>query len=274
MAKNNNSNMKDIIPIVMIAGMGVGGYFLYKYFKKDEEEKKGFIWLRSEITPPQATIGETITAVIIGKNNTEESHLCFIKLINQETGELLTPLQSAQVGAGLSKQFTFEFVMPDTTSLRFSVHFGRIIDGDEKIDDTQVYTIKEAEPGYPKEICRDPYCFTVYTQQQETQMKDFLGIEPEGAVDLDTYLINSAQWQRDDWKDYWIEMWTSLHRADIVEFVIEKYNEYSTSARIDNFTITSTLEIVSARIDNFTIKSTTEVPEIVSARIDNFTITT
>jgi len=216
---------KKALGIVLLAGAGIGGYFLWKYFKKDEK-KEGFVWLRSEITPPQATAGETINAIIVGKNNTETFHLCFVKLVNQETGELLAPLQSAQVGSGLSQQFTFEFIMPDTPSLRFNVHLGRIIDGVEKIDDTQVYTISEAEPGYPKEICRSPYCFIVNNQAEETQMNDFLGIDPPG-MDLDSYLAGSTQDQLDYWRDYWVVIWTDLHRSDIVEFVINKYNEYS-----------------------------------------------
>ncbi len=234
--KNNSTNFRDIIPIIMIGGVGIGGYFLWKYFKKDEV-KTGFIWLRSEITPPQATVDETINVVLVGKNNTEEDHLCFIKLINQETGELLIPLQSAQVGAGLSKQFTFEFTMPDTPSLRFNVHFGRIIDGEEIIDDTQVYTIKEPEPGYPKTISRTPYSFIVYTQQQEAYMNDFLGLDPPGP-DMDTYLANSTQVQRDVWKTDWVDVWTALHRSDIVNFVIEKHHQSSdVLAKIEQFTI-------------------------------------
>ena len=253
--KEDNGNLGKLMPIVILSGLGIGGYFIWKkYFKK--EEKVGFVWLRSEITPPSAMPGDTITVVVVGKNNTGESQLCFIKLVDQETGELLTPVQSDQVGAGLSKQFTFEFVMPDTLSLRFNVHFGRIINGREEVDDTQVYTIKQPEPGYPKEICRDPYCFNVYSQSQEVAMNDFLGISPEGA-DIDAYLTSSTQSQLDVWKNYWIEVWTGFHRTDMVEFVISRYDYHSgiVSARIDNFTITSTSEegVVSARIDNFTI---------------------
>ena len=219
-------NSGDLMRLVILAGLGLGGYFIWEKYFKEEEEKKGFIGLSYEFIPPTAAVGETITGTIIGKNKTEESYLCFIKLTNQATGELLAPLQSAQVGAGLSKQFIFEFEMPDTRSLRFNIHFGRIIEGKEKIDDTQVFTIDETEPGYPKDICRSPYCFIVYTQEQEIQMKEFLGLEPSGA-DMDTYLANSTQTQLDFWKGYWVEIWTNLHRSDIVEFVILKYNQYS-----------------------------------------------
>ena len=72
-------------------------------------------------------------------------------------------------------------------------------------------------------------------------MKEFLGIDPIG-MDLDSYLINSTPAQLDYWKNYWVEIWTILHRQDIVEFVISKYNQYTqvVSARIDSFTITAT----------------------------------
>jgi len=135
--KNNNTNSKDskIFPIILLAGAGIGGYFLYKYFKDKEEP-----------TPP----------------------------------------------------------------------------------------------GYPKQICRDPYCFMVNNQEQETQMKDFLGIYPIGE-DIDTYLSALTQIQLDEWKNYWVEMWNSLGRADMITFVNEMYEKYSgvgvVSARIDNFAI-------------------------------------
>ena len=131
--------------------------------------------------------------------------------------------------------------MPDKPSLRFNINFGRIIDDKEELDKTAIRTIS-SEEGYPIEICRDPYCFTVYTQKEELLMKDFLGLEPPGAQDMDSYLANLTPAQLDDWKNDWVSWWTEEHRQDIVEFVISKYNQYAgvISARIDNFTITAT----------------------------------
>ena len=100
---------------------------------------------------------------------------------------------------------------------------------------------EEPEPGYPKTISRGPYSFTVYNQQEEIQMKEFLGIDPPGK-DIDTYLSELAQEDLDYWKNYWINIWTGLERQDIVDFVIQMYNKYSgvgVSARIDSFTITA-----------------------------------
>ena len=231
----------DVMPIILLAGFGIGGYFIWKKFFKKEEELTGFQDLSIEF-PINVVVGETVNGTIVGKNYEDKSYLCFIKLVDQETGELLAPKQSAEVGAGLSKQFLFEFVMPDKPSIRFNIHFGRIIDGEEKIDKTAIRTIS-SEEGYPKEICRDPYCFMVNNQAEEIQMNEFLGIDPPG-MDLDSYLEGATRAQLDYWKDGdggvtfdgWFNIWTDLHRQDMVEFVIMKYNQYAkiVSADINN----------------------------------------
>ena len=99
--------------------------------------------------------------------------------------------------------------------------------------------LKEKE-GYPKSICRNPYCFDVYNEEEEKQVKEFLGIYPQGE-DIDTYLSKLAQADLDYWKNYWIDIWTNLGRSDIISFVNEMYEKYSgvgaVSARIDNFAI-------------------------------------
>jgi len=96
-----------------------------------------------------------------------------------------------------------------------------------------------SEAEYPKEICRDPYCFNVYNEAEDIQMNEFLGIDPPG-LDIDTYLSDLAQADLDYWKNYWVSIWTALMRNDIINFVNEKYNEYSTlgiSADITNFDV-------------------------------------
>ncbi len=241
MAKENNStNFKNIMPIIMLAGIGVGGYFIWKKFFKEEQEVRRGFWPIKFPSGMNKMVGELVSGIVIGKNFENESYLCFVKLVNQETGELIAPRQTAEVGAGLSRQFIFEFVMPDKPSIRLNVNCGRIIDGEEKIDKIEIWTISSQE-GYPIEICRDPYCFMVNNQAEEIQMNEFLGIDPVG-MNLDSYLASSTLDQLDVWKNYWVNIWTQLHRADIVEFVIMKYNEYAgiVSARIDQFTITAT----------------------------------
>ena len=234
--KKKNNYSTDLTPLITLGALGVGGYFIWKkFFKEEEEEKTGFQIISPQL-PTNAIVGETINAIIVGKNYENESHLCFIKLVDQETGELLAPRQEYNVGANLSQQFTFEFLMPNKLSLRLNMHAGRIINNEEKVDKTDVWTIS-SEEGYPKQICRDPYCFDVNNSIEETQMNEFLGIVPQG-MDLDSYLASSTQEQLDYWKNYWVDIWTQLHRTDIVDFVKNKYNEYADLARIISTTFT------------------------------------
>lgn len=236
--EKNNDKPINLMPIILLAGLGVGGYFIWKkFFKKEKAEPLSGFQDLSINFPINAVVGETINGIIVGKNYENESHSCFIKLVDQETGELLAPKQTIEVGAGLSQQFTFEFIMPDKPSLRFNIHFGRIIGGEDQIDKTAIRTIS-SEEGYPREICRDPYCFTVHDSTEEIHMNDFLGIDPPG-MDLDSYLAGSTPEQVEIWKNYWISVWTQLHRQDIVDFVMGKYGEYAgiAVARIDSFTI-------------------------------------
>jgi len=137
MAKTKSKD--DLMALILLGGAGVGGYFVYKYFKKDEG-KKGFIRVSSPL-PSEAEGGETINVTIFGKNTTSQSHLCFVKIVNQETTNLLAPRQTAQVNAGLSRQFDFSFEMP-FQDLRLEIQTGRIIDSQEIIDSKYPKTIK------------------------------------------------------------------------------------------------------------------------------------
>ena len=69
------------------------------------------------------------------------------------------------------------------------------------------------------------YCFTVNNLEEETQMNDFLGIFPEGP-EIDLYLSELNQEQLLEWKNYWIDMWNSLGRTDMIPFVNEMYDKY------------------------------------------------
>ena len=142
---------KGLSTILLLGGAGVAAYFIWKYFK-EEPAKEGFIRVSSPM-PNEATAGSTVSITVIGKNTTAESHLCFIQIIDQETTELLAPQQSAQVGAGLSKQFTFEFTMPNRL-LRLEIQTGRIINNEEIIDDKFPKTIA-LTPGVAGADIRD-----------------------------------------------------------------------------------------------------------------------
>jgi len=92
------------------------------------------------------------------------------------------------------------------------------------------YYLGQRKPptGYPKTISKGTYSFTANNQSEEIQLKDFLGIDPPG-VDIDTYLSGLTSTQLDQWKSYWISMWTSLNRGDLITFTNTKYNQYYTS---------------------------------------------
>ena len=103
------------------------------------------------------------------------------------------------------------------------------------------YFVFKEEEGYPKTISRGPYSFLVYNEEEEIQMKEFLGIDPPG-LDIDTYLSALTPADLDYWKNYWNDIWTGLGRNDMVLFVNQMYDKYSgveVSATISNFIITA-----------------------------------
>jgi len=86
---------------------------------------------------------------------------------------------------------------------------------------------KPPEPPeeYPREISRGDYKFLVYNMYEEKELKEFLGIDPEG-VDLDTYLIKLDSTGLEQWRDYWINIWEGLNRSDLTVFTVAKFEEY------------------------------------------------
>ncbi len=95
MAKAKNStNSKDskIFPIILLGGVGIGGYFLYKYFKekeeKPEEPEVGFN-ITNYTLPKSASPDSEITITIIAQNNLTEDIDGFCRIIDLDTqGEL------------------------------------------------------------------------------------------------------------------------------------------------------------------------------------------
>ena len=75
MVKDNSG---DLMRLAVVAGLGVGGYFIWKkYFKEEEEPLTGFQALSIEF-PTNAMVGKTINGIIIGKNYENESYLCSV----------------------------------------------------------------------------------------------------------------------------------------------------------------------------------------------------
>lgn len=84
---------------------------------------------------------------------------------------------------------------------------------------------KPLEPGYPKEIVRESYSFTARDIEEETQLKDFLGIKPAGE-DIDIWLGKKDLAGLEQWKDYWFDIFGSYGRADLLTFISNKFVEY------------------------------------------------
>ena len=81
------------------------------------------------------------------------------------------------------------------------------------------------EPEYPKEIERGNYSFGARNIIEETQLKEFLGIEPQGD-DMDTWLNRKDLAGLQQWKDYWFNIFGSYGRTDILTFIDSKFVEY------------------------------------------------
>lgn len=80
------------------------------------------------------------------------------------------------------------------------------------------------EPGYPKEIEREPYSFGARNMFEETQLKEFLGIYPPGD-DMDTWLSRKDSAGLQQWRDYWFDIFSPYGRVDLLTFIDHKFVE-------------------------------------------------
>jgi endonuclease YncB( thermonuclease family) len=78
---------------------------------------------------------------------------------------------------------------------------------------------------YPKLVGRGLRNYFVYNEQQERQVKDFLGIDPPG-VEIETYLSRLDLEGLRKWRDYWVKVFTDLGRNDIVWDVNSLYTQF------------------------------------------------
>jgi endonuclease YncB( thermonuclease family) len=78
---------------------------------------------------------------------------------------------------------------------------------------------------YPKLIGRGLRNYFVHNEEQERQVKDFLGIDPPG-VDIETYLSRLDLEGLRKWRDYWVKVFTNLGRHDIVWDVNYLYTQF------------------------------------------------
>jgi len=76
-------------------------------------------------------------------------------------------------------------------------------------------------------IKRGNYSFEAKTNEEEKQLKEFLGISPAGD-ELDTYLSKLNVDKLNEWWAYWAKIFKELRREDIRTFVNAKWMEYRT----------------------------------------------
>ena len=98
-------------------------------------------------------------------------------------------------------------------------------EGTLKAEFTPAEIVPPEVPSYPKDITRGPYTITVDDLEQETQAKEFLGIEPPGD-DLDTWLSKRDLAGLEEWKAYWTDIFSRIGMAFWIGFVNDKFQEY------------------------------------------------
>ena len=126
------NDFKKVMPVLLLVGVaGVGGYFLLKYLKKEEEEvvKLGFNYSKHEWTPMEPLIGEEVTLTVFAKNMTEEAD-CYWKIIDLNTNQTVLYGHDILLKAVL---ITFIYVITMPSELKLRVETGKIIGGVEEV---------------------------------------------------------------------------------------------------------------------------------------------
>jgi len=111
MAKNNKA-----LPIIILAGVGIAGYFLYKYLKEDKPEhpEEGFN-ITNYTIPKSASPNSEITITIIAQNNLTEDIDGFCRIIDSDNQQELF-YEHTIVGTTEEtriKTFNFTTIMPN-----------------------------------------------------------------------------------------------------------------------------------------------------------------
>ena len=139
--KKNSKESTDITPIIMLGALGVGGYFIYKYFKEkapDPSNPDGFniskLYYEQE--------GEMIDFPIVGKNfdiviiainkSKTETVNGYCDIINLDTDETIFS-ETITIEPITLKTFVHTMIMPEI-QLNVAIKTGRIIDS-EKVED-------------------------------------------------------------------------------------------------------------------------------------------
>lgn len=139
MEKEAKLKSRDILTLVLVGGIGVGVYFLWKYLKKEEHEdvKKGFNISKISWSPEEPIFGGEIKITVIGKNNTEQGD-CYCKIIDLNTEQEVFYDHAIVDKDGL-KGFIYTTIMP--SELRLRIETGKIIEGTDEIHSFMEITI-------------------------------------------------------------------------------------------------------------------------------------
>ncbi len=82
---------------------------------------------------------------------------------------------------------------------------------------------------YPFNVSRGAYSFTAFDANQESLLKDFLGLVPAGSKDLDSYLASLSKQGVLEWEDYWVTRWVTINKPNtpwLASFTINKGESY------------------------------------------------
>ena len=136
--KNKEKPGRDLLTLVLVAGAGIGAYFLWQYLKGPEDVKKGFNISKISWSPEEPIFGGEIKITVIGKNNTEQGD-CYCKIIDLNTQQQVF-YDYAIVDKDELKGFTYTTTMPSELKLR--IETGKIIEGEEELHSFIEITIK------------------------------------------------------------------------------------------------------------------------------------
>lgn len=134
---------KNALTLLLLAGAGIGGYFLWKYFQGPKDIKKGFNISKITWNPPSPLKGGEIAITCIGINNTAEQLDGYCKIINLDTKQEVFYDHAIVDPKGL-KGFTWTTIMPDELKLRFEI--GTLIAGKQELNSYQEISIKASVP--------------------------------------------------------------------------------------------------------------------------------
>lgn len=134
---------KDVMAILLLAGAGVGGYFLWKYLKGPEIpppiNPDGFViveryYLQDEKKVDFPISDKQFSVVIVGMNSSRTKIVDgYCKITNSDTQSVVFDEPAYDVDMRKTNVFTYTAIMPKTI-LKLTVETGRIINAEEAVD--------------------------------------------------------------------------------------------------------------------------------------------